>query len=317
MNRFIGSRDRSVAGRGAPRLKDRRRHQALQLGIPFDRLERRVVLSTTSPLDTTIWTSIGPAPIVNGQTSGSQPVSGRITGVAGDPTNPLVDYIAAAGGGVWKTVNGGTSWTALTDNQATTFMGAIAVAPSNGQVIYAGTGEANNSGDSGYGRGILVSQDGGATWTLTTANGALDRQAISRIAVDPTRPGGRLRNRGRLRRQRALQRQHGGLEDHQLRRLLDQHHGRGRSGQLRPLQRRGPEPGQPEHPLRGDRPLRRRGEQRGHQVHQRRRVLGLRGRNPAQGFDRRGDPARHLARQPERGLCLDRQRLQLAGPSVP
>ncbi len=155
---------------------------------PLDVLEGRVLLSASTPLDTTIWTPVGPAPILNGQTSGSQPVSGRITGVAGDPSNPLVDYIAAAGGGVWKTVDGGNSWTSLTDTQATTFMGAIAVAPSNGQVIYAGTGEASNSGDSGYGRGILVSQDGGASWTLTTAGGALDRQAIARIAVDPTNP---------------------------------------------------------------------------------------------------------------------------------
>jgi len=155
---------------------------------PLDALEGRILLSTSAPLDTTVWTPVGPAPILNGQTSGSQPVSGRITGVAGDPSDPLVDYVAAAGGGVWKTVDGGSNWTPLTDNQATTFMGSIAVAPSNGQVIYAGTGEASNSGDSGYGRGILVSQDGGATWTLTTAGGALDRQAVARIAIDSSDP---------------------------------------------------------------------------------------------------------------------------------
>jgi len=193
MSRLRGSRDLSVVGRRSSATdtgwKSRKRRQALTSVIkPLDALEARVLLSTATPLDTTIWTSVGPAPIVNGQTSGSQPVSGRVTGVAGDPTNPLVDYVAAAGGGVWKTVDGGSHWTPLTDNQATLSMGAIAVAPSNGQVIYAGTGEANNSGDSGYGRGILVSQDGGTTWTLTTAGGALDRQAVSRIAVDPTNP---------------------------------------------------------------------------------------------------------------------------------
>ena len=146
------------------------------------------MLSSGNPLDTAIWTQLGPAPIVNGQTSGNQPVSGRVTGVAGDPTNPLVDYIAAAGGGVWKTVDGGSHWTPLTDSQSGLFMGAVAVAPSNGQVVYAGEGESSNSGDSGYGHGILVSQDGGATWTLTTANGAFERQAVSRIAIDPTNP---------------------------------------------------------------------------------------------------------------------------------
>jgi len=65
-------------------------------------------------------------------------------------------------------------------------MGAIAVAQSNTQVIYAGTGEANNSGDSNFGRGVLVSIDGGGTWTLRNAGGAFDRKAISEIAVDPT-----------------------------------------------------------------------------------------------------------------------------------
>ena len=169
--------------------KLRRRRALAPASGPLDALEDRLLLSTAYPLDTTIWTPIGPAPIVNGQTSGNQPVSGRITGVAADPTNPLVDYIAAAGGGVWKTTNGGTSWVPLTDTQSTLFMGAIAVAPSNGQVIYAGTGESNNSVDSFYGRGILVSQDGGATWTLTTGpNNALDRQSVARITVDPTNP---------------------------------------------------------------------------------------------------------------------------------
>ena len=193
MSWLRGSRDLSVVGRRSSAtgtgLKSLKRRRGLTPAIkPLDALEARVLLSTANPLDTTIWTPVGPAPIVNGQTSGSQPVSGRITGVAGDPTNPLVDYIAAAGGGVWKTVDGGNHWTPLTDNQATLFMGAIAVAPSNGQVIYAGTGEANNAGDSGYGRGILVSQNGGASWTLTTAGGAFDRETVSRIAVDPTNP---------------------------------------------------------------------------------------------------------------------------------
>ena len=154
----------------------------------LETLEERVLLSTTYPLDTTRWTPLGPAPIVNGQTSGGGPVSGRIAGLAGDPTNPNIDYIAAAGGGVWKTTDAGASWTPLTDNQSTLFMGAIAVAPSNGQVIYAGTGEANNSLDSFYGRGVLVSQNGGSTWTLTTAGGAFDRETMARIAVDPTNP---------------------------------------------------------------------------------------------------------------------------------
>jgi len=147
------------------------------------------------PYGVATWTAIGPAPIVGGY-AGTGGDSGRIAGVAPDPTNPDVLYIAAAGGGVWKTTDATTaspSWTPLTDNitdangnPVPLFMGAIAVAPNKPNVIYAGTGEANNSGDSFYGRGILVSQDGGKTWTLETAGGAFDRRSISKIAVDPS-----------------------------------------------------------------------------------------------------------------------------------
>ena len=64
-------------------------------------------------------------------------------------------------------------------------MGAIAVAPSNNQVIYAGTGEANNSADSNYGVGILKSTNAGSTWVLETDNGVFNGLTTSKIAVDP------------------------------------------------------------------------------------------------------------------------------------
>ena len=140
-------------------------------------------------LSTTNWTSIGPTPLSN--TTPADPnfnVSGRITAVAAHPTDSNTIYIATAGGGVWKTTNGGTNWTPLTDTQSTLSMGAIAVARSNPQIIYAGTGEANNSLDSNCGRGILVSSDGGTTWTLRTGPGnffSVNRMATSKIVVDP------------------------------------------------------------------------------------------------------------------------------------
>src|SRR5438093_233125 len=111
------------------------------------------------PINATTWTPLGPAPILNGQRPGGGPVSGRITGIASDPTDANTIYVAAAGGGVWKTANGGSTWTSLIDSEVTQSMGAIAVAPSNPNVIYAGTGEANNSADSNFGRGILISTD--------------------------------------------------------------------------------------------------------------------------------------------------------------
>ncbi|HXE51756.1 MAG TPA: autotransporter-associated beta strand repeat-containing protein [Tepidisphaeraceae bacterium] len=141
--------------------------------------------TSSIPLSASAWTPIGPASISHGQVPGNGLVSGRLAGVAGDPTNASVLYVAAAGGGVWKTVDGGASWTPLTDNQSTLFMGAIAVAKSNPNVIYAGTGEATNSFLSYYGRGVLKSTDGGTTWSLM-GNSVFDRHTISQIAVDPT-----------------------------------------------------------------------------------------------------------------------------------
>src|SRR5438477_8375446 len=73
-----------------------------------------------------VWNPIGPAPLNSGPSLWGN-VSGRMTAIAAHPTDPLTIFIAAAGGGVWKTVNGGTSWTALTDTQQTISMGAIAI----------------------------------------------------------------------------------------------------------------------------------------------------------------------------------------------
>ncbi|HEV2323067.1 MAG TPA: hypothetical protein VGS10_03845, partial [Terracidiphilus sp.] len=140
------------------------------------------IQSPTPALSQSTWSPLGPASLQ----SGGGLVSGRITGVAVDPTNSNTIYIAAAGGGVWKTTDGGTTWTALTDHQATLGMGSIAVAPTDHLKIYAGTGEANNSSDSDYGQGILVSNDGGSTWSLATAGGAFDGVSIGQISVDPT-----------------------------------------------------------------------------------------------------------------------------------
>jgi hypothetical protein len=138
-------------------------------------------------LSTTAWTPMGPAPPATTIPPESNwNISGRITGIAVDPADPNTIFVAPAGGGVWKTTNGGTDWTALTDDQETLSMGAIAVAPSNPNVIYAGTGEGNNSQDSNYGRGILTSTDGGSTWTLQTNGGLFDLLTTSKIAVDPT-----------------------------------------------------------------------------------------------------------------------------------
>src|SRR4051812_43485937 len=145
LSHFFGGREER-ASRPDPgqSFLARARRQRNRRRLVLESLEDRLVLSTSIPLSTAAWTSLGPAPISFGQTPGSKPVSGVITGVAADPTNANVIYVATSGGGVWKTFNGGVSWNPLTDTQSTLFMGSIALAPSNPRVLYAGTGDANN-----------------------------------------------------------------------------------------------------------------------------------------------------------------------------
>ena len=151
---------------------------------------QQVPLGPAPSLSTAAWTSIGPSPLaITSPANANFNVSGRIVAIAANPTDANTIYIAAAGGGVWKTTNGGASWTPLTDAQTTLAMGAIAVAPSNPLVIYAGTGEANNAADSNFGRGILLSTDGGTNWTLSTGPGGIfntNRLTCSKIVLDPT-----------------------------------------------------------------------------------------------------------------------------------
>ena len=108
------------------------------------------------------WSSIGPQPI--NTPYGASVVSGRVTALAIDPSNPSIVYLGGAQGGVWKTTNGGAIWSPLTDTQASLAIGSIALDPTNSSTVYVGTGEENFSGDSYYGAGILKSTDGGTTW---------------------------------------------------------------------------------------------------------------------------------------------------------
>lgn len=141
----------------------------------------------------TSWVPIGPAPTLPGSSGFLENASGRISGIAAHPLDPQTLFIATAGGGVWRTRDGGTSWASLTDDQPTLFTGAIAISSSSPNVVYAGTGEANMGPSKRgrhniyYGRGILRSTNGGDNWTLTGAD-VFDRRTISRLVVDPTDP---------------------------------------------------------------------------------------------------------------------------------
>ena len=139
------------------------------------------------PTTTNRWVNIGPAPIEAGQVAPPQPVSGRVESIAVDPNNPSHWLIGAAQGGVWQTEDAGTTWTPLTDNQASLAMGAIAFGGTNSGIIYAGTGEAANSADSYAGEGLLKSTDGGVTWQLL-ASSTFAQSSFGSIRVSPANP---------------------------------------------------------------------------------------------------------------------------------
>jgi photosystem II stability/assembly factor-like uncharacterized protein len=89
---------------------------------------------------------------------------GRVAAVAGVPGNPNIIYVGAAGGGVWKTTDGGITWRAISDGMPTASIGAIALAPQNPNWIWVGTGEGNPRNDVLTGHGVFFSSDGGASW---------------------------------------------------------------------------------------------------------------------------------------------------------
>ena len=114
-------------------------------------------------------------------------IGGRLSAVAIHPTQINTFYVGAASGGIFKTEDGGLSWESIFDDQLSLSIGDIAVAPSNPEVIYVGTGEANAGGGSvSYdGLGIFRSGDGGSTWTHT---GLEESGSIGRLVVHPQNP---------------------------------------------------------------------------------------------------------------------------------
>src|SRR5262245_52550825 len=89
---------------------------------------------------------------------------GRVSRAAGVPGDPLTHYAARAAGGLWKSADGGLTWKPLMDDQPTATIGSIAIAPSDPNVVYVGTGEANIRGNVEVGNGIYKSTDAGKTW---------------------------------------------------------------------------------------------------------------------------------------------------------
>ncbi len=110
---------------------------------------------------------------------------GRVVAVTGVPGDPTTFYFGAVDGGIWKTTSAGAVWSPIFDNQTVASIGAIAVAPSDPKIIYAGTGESDIRSDLASGNGVYKSVDAGSTWTRV---GLEDTRQISRIVVDPRNP---------------------------------------------------------------------------------------------------------------------------------
>jgi photosystem II stability/assembly factor-like uncharacterized protein len=110
---------------------------------------------------------------------------GRTVAATGVPGRPYEYYFGGVAGGVWKTENAGLTWTPIFDSEPVASIGAIAVAPSDPQVIYVGSGEADMRSDISYGNGMYKSTDGGATWKNI---GLTDSEQIGRVIVDPYDP---------------------------------------------------------------------------------------------------------------------------------
>jgi len=110
---------------------------------------------------------------------------GRVNGVSGVPGQPNTFYFGSVGGGVWKTTNAGRTWLPIFDSQPIASIGAIGVAPSNPNIVYVGTGEADMRSQISYGNGMYKSIDAGKTWTHI---GLDNTRQIGRVLVDPQNP---------------------------------------------------------------------------------------------------------------------------------
>ena len=150
----------------------------LALGIPLAAGLFERVVAQQGRVDTSIyaglrWRMIGPFR------------GGRVNGVSGVPGQPNTFYFGSVGGGVWKTTNAGRTWNPIFDSQPIASIGAIGVAPSNPNIVYVGTGEADMRSQIWYGNGMYKSTDAGKTWTHI---GLDNTRQIGRVLVDPQDP---------------------------------------------------------------------------------------------------------------------------------
>lgn len=116
---------------------------------------------------------------------GPASMSGRIGAIAAVPTEPDIIYVGAATGGLWKSIDGGTTWKPVFDDQPVSSIGAIAINQANPDIVWVGTGEAAPRNTAGVGRGVYLTLDGARTWKFL---GLEKTEKISKIILDPNDP---------------------------------------------------------------------------------------------------------------------------------
>ncbi|MGL4554757.1 MAG: WD40/YVTN/BNR-like repeat-containing protein, partial [Gemmataceae bacterium] len=126
-----------------------------------------------------------PTPGLSARNIGPATTGGRIPALDVVESDPKTQYVAAAGGGVWKTADDGRSWRCVFDGRPNASIGAVAVAPSDPDVVYVGTGEGNPRNSVSWGNGVFVSRDAGATWAHA---GLAATSHVGKIAVHPSDP---------------------------------------------------------------------------------------------------------------------------------
>jgi hypothetical protein len=183
----------------AAKLKDSPRVQAIrELDQQESSLRKAAAAGRVQPLiSNSSWTPIGPAPVPNGQTATVvSPVSGRVTSVAIHPTNIDVVYVGTAQSGVYRTLNGGQTWTPILDSAQTLAIGAITIDPVTPSTIFVGTGEGNLGLDNLEGVGVYRIKNADTATPIiegpfdSRTNGggghAFVGTSINKIIIDPS-----------------------------------------------------------------------------------------------------------------------------------
>lgn len=161
-----------AAGRGA----------GAPVGAAFSNL--RLQAGSPTGLD---WSFLGPKPITDSYWTNGKNASGRVSFILPHPSNASIAYVAAAGGGVWKTIDAGVTWTPLTDGLSSMQSGALCFAPGNPNTVYYATGEQHSALDNFPGDGLFRSTDAGGSWTKIAPYGEIG-SFVARIVPHPTTP---------------------------------------------------------------------------------------------------------------------------------